>query len=618
MLNILFLLFALSLNNADCLIENDSTVITQTRKGNIETYRFLKIKILNERGRDYCGDIKIRYDKQSSEFKILKAYTLLPDGKKVKVEKDAVMDVGAPETAMAPDYTTRVIKAVSFPALRNGAEIVYEYVIKSKKTGKEPLFGTVLFRSKNPILKKVFILDIPLEKKLQYKKVNDGNITVKIDTGNSNIRYIFTAENVEKLPDEDFIPPINEIVPRIDYTELKNTEEMAKWLYSKFEDKATPDKKIKELAKSLMEDDEVKTFYNIVKYVQEEIENINLYLWDAGFVPHSASWVLKHKYGDVRDKTVLALALLEACGIKAEPVLVETKRGEYSASVKLTSVLSENNKYELPVPSHYTTMIIKAYVKDTVLYASPMDRFSDIRSLPSQLQAKRAFSFWKGKGKYSTTPLLPQSDNSLHITLKGSVKEDGSFNGVWRFLGNGFYSGKIRRIFRYKKPDEIKIMLDNLAKAFGQTAKIDSYILRNIETRENPPEVCFYVSSRDFANTGKILEFTIPLVSIITRFATCKERKLPLLTGIPRIIEYTAKINVPDKSSPFLLPENINLSGELNSLKSSMELSNNTVNYRAVYTINSQKVSKEHYKDFRRIEGLFFSKNNRHIILSLQ
>ena len=613
---LLITLVSLNLNSADCLIEKDSTEITKTEEGYVSTYRLLKLKILNTRGRDRCGDIRVRYNKKSQKFHIINAYTLLPDGKKVPVEKDAIMDVGSPEAAIAPEYTQRIIKAVSFPALQKDAEIVYEYKIESKKKDKEPLFGTVFFKGQNPIKKKVFIIKVPEEEHIYFKKVNGGNINIHVDTTKEGISYVFMAEDVERLPREDFLPSMREIAPFIDYTEFKNKDDMAAYIYSKFKDKIETGKEIKKLASKLWDKDPEKTFYNIIKYVQENIQNINLFLWDAGIEPHKASWTLKHKYGDVRDKTVLALSLMKASGISGDILLVEGRRGSYYASVGLSSVLSLAKTEQLPVLSHYTTMIIRAHIKDTTLYASVMDKYSNVRYLPSSLQHRPCFSFMNGKGNYFRTPLYPEKDNTLKMNLEGKLNKDGSFKGTCHIKAKGSYAATLRERFRFKKQKEIKIMLDDLVSAFGEGSKMDSFKLYNIKSRENLPELVVYITSPNFANVNNTIQFTLPSTFFTMRYASTKDRKLPLWLGVPRTIEYNANIRFVENASPFVLPDSVRLKGEYNEVESNMAFSNNTLSFHSLYSIHAQEVPKEGYANFRKIEGIFYSRNQRSVILN--
>ena len=146
---------------ADAKILLDSTYVKLDGNG-IRTYRHYKIEILTERGRDTYGDVKVRYNKDEYEFNIIRAVTILPDGREVEPEPKAIADVSPPEVYNAPMYANLRMKVVTFPALKPGAIIDYEYEIVPKKRPKErpKLYGDVVFSEYEPIKKKVFVLEI--------------------------------------------------------------------------------------------------------------------------------------------------------------------------------------------------------------------------------------------------------------------------------------------------------------------------------------------------------------------------------------------------------------------------------------------------------------------------
>ena len=614
----LFLLISFSFTDANCLYELDSTTVLLNRDGKRVLHRVLKIKILNDVGRDRCGDIKVRYNRKTAVFKVIKAYTLLEDGRKVKVEKDAVMDVGAPETAMAPEYTNIQMKAVSFPALRKNATIVYEYEIKSKKGEKNsPIFGSVFFRMKEPIKKKVFVLSIPRETKLNFAVFGDSVIKVRVDTTRKMAVYTFIAEDVNKIPEENFLPPLYEIAERVDYTSFENKDKMAKWIWSKFEDKLKSSSElVKETANSLKGSDDRKTFYKVVEYVEENIRSVPLYLWDAGFVPHSPEWTLKHKYGDVRDKTVLAIALLNALGIKAEPVLVEGEGKEYRFAVGLSSVLREKGNGAVATPSLYKDMLLKAQINDSVYFAYLMERFSDIDVLSPRFQGKEGFIFTSGKAKTVKVPEYPAEYNTYSSILNGKLLPDGTFKGVWRIEGKGFYSATIRRMFRFKKEREKNIQLEDLVKNLGSTAKVDSYNLFNIDNRWETPYFEVYVTSSDFALGDKYsIEFTLPLPPAAPRYATDKERKLPLYVGAKRSIKDSVNIEFEYLYQYTVAPADTSLSSPYNALTRKFNKDKKHLVCSSNYTIKKIEIPLNGYNEFKTVEGEYFNKNNRFFML---
>lgn len=614
----LFLLISFSLSDANCLYELDSTTVLLNRDGEKVLHRVLRIKILNDVGRDRCGDIKVRYNRKTADFIVIKAYTLLENGRKVKVEKDAIMDVGAPETAMAPEYTNVQIKAVSFPALRRNATIVYEYEIKSKEGEKDsPIFGSIFFRMKEPIKKKVFILSIPRKERLNFAVYGDSVIEVKVDTTEKMVVYTFLAEDVNKIPEENFLPPLYKIAERVDYTSFENKEKMAGWIWSKFKDKLNSSSElVKETANSLKGSNDRETFYRVAEYVEENIRNVPLYLWDAGFVPHSSEWTLKHKYGDVRDKTVLAIALLNALGIKAEPVLVEGEGKEYRFAVGLSSVLSENGRGAVATPSLYKDMLLRAQINDSVYFAYLMERYSDIDVLSPRFQGKEGFVFTSGKARTIKIPEYPAEYNTYSSVIHGKLLHDGTFKGVLKIKGRGFYSATIRRMFRFKKQREVNIQLENLVKRLGSTAKVDSYKLFNIDNRWKNPYFEVYVTSNDFALGDKYsLEFTLPLPSAAPRYATDKERKMPLYVGAKRSIEDSVNIEFEYLYQYTIAPCDTSLSSPYNALIRTSSKDKKHLVFFSSYTIKNIEIPIYGYNEFRKVEGEYFDKNNRFFML---
>jgi tetratricopeptide (TPR) repeat protein len=62
--------------------------------------------------------------------------------------------------------------------------------------------------------------------------------------------------------------------------------------------------------------------------VQEQIRYLFLGMDDGGYVPAAADLTWSRRFGDCKGKTVLLAALLRELGISAEPVLVQTERGD--------------------------------------------------------------------------------------------------------------------------------------------------------------------------------------------------------------------------------------------------------------------------------------------------
>jgi transglutaminase-like putative cysteine protease/tetratricopeptide (TPR) repeat protein len=63
----------------------------------------------------------------------------------------------------------------------------------------------------------------------------------------------------------------------------------------------------------------------VLRFVQEEVRYTGLELGSGAYRPRAPGEVLRRRYGDCKDKVLLAITLLRSLGIKAEPALVSTR-----------------------------------------------------------------------------------------------------------------------------------------------------------------------------------------------------------------------------------------------------------------------------------------------------
>jgi transglutaminase-like putative cysteine protease len=65
----------------------------------------------------------------------------------------------------------------------------------------------------------------------------------------------------------------------------------------------------------------------VATFLQEEIRYAAIEIGIGGLQPHPATDVYRNRYGDCKDKATLLIAMLDAIGIRATWVLVDTHRG---------------------------------------------------------------------------------------------------------------------------------------------------------------------------------------------------------------------------------------------------------------------------------------------------
>lgn len=101
--------------------------------------------------------------------------------------------------------------------------------------------------------------------------------------------------------------------------------------------------------------DAEKRFLSVTRFIQDEIRYMGL---EEKFKPDDPSLVFKRRFGDCKDKTLLALTLLKRLNIEAYPALVHTTQGKLI------------NEW-LPSPYHFNHVIIVAFINGKPYWIDP-------------------------------------------------------------------------------------------------------------------------------------------------------------------------------------------------------------------------------------------------------
>ena len=139
-----------------------------------------------------------------------------------------------------------------------------------------------------------------------------------------------------EIPIEPSMPHYERVLPRIAISTSENWADVAEWTWGLARDKAVADDSVKRIASQLVaanasREEKVHAVY---EYLQENIRYVFAHLGRGGYEPHFANEVIEQEYGDCKDQTILAVALLRELGIEAYPALVTTPRsGRYSMDI---------------------------------------------------------------------------------------------------------------------------------------------------------------------------------------------------------------------------------------------------------------------------------------------
>lgn len=71
----------------------------------------------------------------------------------------------------------------------------------------------------------------------------------------------------------------------------------------------------------------------IARWIAKEMRYVAIFVGTGGYVPHDLPDILKNRYGDCKDHTLLMMGLLKAAGIESAPTLINTANADWTPPI---------------------------------------------------------------------------------------------------------------------------------------------------------------------------------------------------------------------------------------------------------------------------------------------
>jgi hypothetical protein len=542
---------------AGALILLDRRIQTVDRNNSTTLDRYLVVKLFEDRARDEFGEITQRFDKDGQTVEVLEACTHRPDGSIVKPEARAISDVSAPEVAGAMAYTNAMLKVISFPALEPGVVIEYHVRVKPKKSTKEDGFsGTVTFGGFNPALKREFTLVVPkgsayshaLSGVPQKIRGTEWDVAELVQSLNANQdAHTWIAANTPQIFREAAMPDIQRLVPVLSYSSYKDWKQVATKLRKDFDKGRVASPVVKKFSDSLAAgQSEAGAARAIYLFVTQKVRNVWLDYGDAGYETHKTSDILTWKYGDCRDKNRLLICLLNAQGITATPIALNTEADIPSG---------------VPSPDAFGWVATLAQVDGRPLLLDPFAEYRAYGDVPEDEAGVAALLLDSAGTGLTRTPAANSVDQAI-TTAELSLDLEGDLIGTVTTTAGGWYDNSLRAIWRDRTPTDRKRAMAQIASSIKTGAQVDSFWFSDLADLTEPATAGFHFSAPRYAVTQKgELSLSVPTVAVVTEplfGITSNARRInPVETKPARSFAYQVNFKLPPGVKVDILPDSV-------------------------------------------------------------
>ena len=317
-------------SNESYVVERAQRRVRFDKDGTGQREAIFRVRIQNEAAVRQWGQLVFGYNSANERMEIPYVRVVKNDNSVVTAATDAIQDLTSPIVRFAPVYTDYREKHVTVPSLRPGDVLEGDVVVVVQTPIAPNQFWMEHDFEKNAIvLEQQLEIDVPSDRvvKIKSKPGLDPKITEEKGrkiyewTSSHLIREDQTNQKKKKKKPEDQFPDVQ-------LTTFANWEEVGRWYQELEKDRRVPSAAIRakaeELTKGLNTDlEKVEALYD---YAAKNFRYVSLSLGLGRYQPHAADDVFRNQYGDCKDKSTLLESLLDAVGIHAAPVLINSYR----------------------------------------------------------------------------------------------------------------------------------------------------------------------------------------------------------------------------------------------------------------------------------------------------
>lgn len=555
----------------------------------------IRRKILTEEGKKY-GEISLFHSKLV-KLKRLEGRTVLPDGRKIHLPKDAIFKRTLSKSGK------QFITSIAFPGVEVGAILDYEYEIRLRSLY---LLEPWIFQEDLPTLHSEVLYRVPGWLLVRTSLLDPLEIGVKQHRAPGSVWA--WGRNLPPLPEEAHGPPVADLMSRflviptgvINPRPRKNDEIFWTWastcaLYAKPYEKALgrageAGRRARETAAAVPGGGKRERAEAVYRFVRDEIETVEDYGVDLP-EDSTADTVLAARRGDYAEKAVLLQAMLGALEIPARPVWV----GERDSGTIHLDVIT---------PFWFERVIVAAELDGRRVFLDPSDRNLAFGRLAPGLEGMQALLYDRIPEPV-TLPSSPFEENLRKAVVNLDLDAAGrlSGRGALRLTGHRAWT---RLGWKENAAEGTRAWKEWLAEQYTDFDVTDVKVTESVE--ETRVEVTWALAQREEEVLGDeaTLPLSRPLGPAKQPFVSLAASRIsPILFDFAGRDETEVILRWPEGWAPESLPGDKDVASETGAFKAVLELdtASRRATFRRRFDLKDRQFDKNLYNSLQSLFG---------------
>jgi transglutaminase-like putative cysteine protease len=600
-----------SFPGSNVLVVFDSTRVEMMETGLSHNYIHRLYKVLTPEGAKGLSVIKFDYDPLSAWSEIRGVTIYRADGSQTVLDTSLVLDYPQPARAIYWGAREKMIEvgrlepgdAVEVSLYRKG----FTYALLGGGDDDEryipPMKGhfydIVPFYGNDPVLLKVYQINVPDTKVLQYEVYN-GEVSSKMWRKGDRFIYTFSKKDISPFRGEPRSVDASDVATKLLMSTSPDWKSKSTWFYGVNEDYKSFEandeirKKVNELLRNART--ELDSVTILTHWAGDEIRYLGVSMGKGeGYTLHNGEMNFTDRCGVCKDKAGMLITMLRAAGFEAYPAMTMAgSRIDYIPADQFNHCVTvvksrKDGKYHLLDPTWVP------FVRE--LWSSAEQQQNYLMGVPEGADL-------------AETPVSNPANHYLRRTGITNIASDGTLEGEYDVMAEGQTDAAIRGMFTRA------YMADwaaNVEKEVLRISPLAQLVKVTYDDPYNylagPIQMHFRIRIPEYATVaGDELIFTPLLATGFMKRAMphmgfdtgLEERKFPFRDRTSHNVEITEKISLPGIKELVYVPDPESGDGSGAQYYGIIKRENNTLKFAFNSTFPKRIYQPEDWASFRK------------------
>jgi hypothetical protein len=365
-------------------------------------------------------------------------------------------------------------------------------------------------------------------------------------------------------------------------------------------------------------DDFMQRIQKVAGFMQQQIRYVGIEIGIGGWIPHTAEDVYRNRYGDCKDKATLMIAMLDAVGVRATWVMVDTDRGVVDP--KVPSRMADHMIAAIAIPAGYENPALQAVVTakngQRYLIFDPTNQYVPIGLLPPYLQGSTGLLMAGANSEAIALPVLRPASDTLDRTATFTLGADGSLTGNVVVKRQGASSWKLRYNYTMESEKEKREGLENSLRSDFSVFQVSGEQFENPGSVDQQVVLRYGVTASAYAkNVGDMLLVRPRVLGSDAVRLSDGPRKYPVEFSAAEDWRDTYEVKIPAGYKVDEVPDPVSLDTDFASYHSHVTIAGDVLRYSREYKVKKLEIGADDCPQLRKFEGEIYTDENRDAVL---